>query len=220
MPAAGGSDAWYVFEPIGPRPKKAPVAVIMHGYFEFSGYSQMAALIRHTVRKGTIVIYPRWQTDIATPCPGPIDIEPCIASAVNGIKGALSYLRSSPRHVQPRLRKASYFGFSFGGIITANLANRWKSLELPKPRAIFLDDPHDGALTGTDEPALDDDLGGHTRLDAVPVPRARQRSHRRDRRQGNRRTEAATRSSRSSTSIPAKNKDLVLTHTDTTAIRP
>ena len=65
-----GADAWYSFEPIKPRPAKAPVAIVMHGYYEFSGYASMAALIRHTVRKGTTVIYPRWQTGVATRAPG------------------------------------------------------------------------------------------------------------------------------------------------------
>ena len=100
----GGADAWYVFEPARPRPVRAPLAIVMHGYYEFAGYDQMYELIRHTVRQGS---------------------------------------------------------FSFGGIITANLANRWRSLHLPRPRAIFLDDPHDGGLiTGSDEPALDDSLAG------------------------------------------------------------
>jgi dienelactone hydrolase len=156
-----GADAWYVFEPTRPRPSKAPLAVVMHGYFEYQGYASMEALIRHTVRKGNIVIYPRWQTDVATPCPGPVDIEPCLDSAVEGIAGALSYLRARPRRrVQPDLERTSYFGFSFGGIITANLANRYRKLRLPKPRAIFLDDPHDGAVTAFGEPALDDSLSG------------------------------------------------------------
>lgn len=156
-----GADAWYVFEPTRPRPKKAPLAIVMHGYFEFAGYASMDALIRHTVRKGTVAIYPRWQTAIATPCPGPGLIGPCISSAVAGIKGALAYLRAKPKsRVQPRLSRTSYFGFSFGGIVTANMTNHYRSLGLPKPRAIFLDDPHDGGLTGADEPALDDDLGG------------------------------------------------------------
>lgn len=91
-----GSDAWFVFEPVDPQPASAPLAIIMHGYFEFSGYDQMYELIRHTVRKGNIVIYPRWQTDIVTPCAGPFDIEPCITSALNGIRGALSYLQPMP----------------------------------------------------------------------------------------------------------------------------
>jgi hypothetical protein len=215
---AGGidSDAWYVFEPTKPRPKKAPLAVIMHGYGEFSGYATMSALIRHTVRKGSIAIYPRWQTGIATPCPGPYLIQPCIDSAVNGIRGALRYLRARPnRRVQPLVGPASYFGFSFGGIITANLANRWQSLHLPKPQAIFLDDPHDGALTGTDEPALDDDLGG------IPASTLFQCHAPANGVIGG--TDAQGQSTRNGscnavfpklTSIPAKNKDLVLTRID------
>jgi pimeloyl-ACP methyl ester carboxylesterase len=158
---SSGADAWYVFEPVRPRPRKAPLAVVMHGYGEFAGYTQMYSFIRHTVRKGTIVIYPRWQTDITVPCPGPFDIEPCIASAVEGIRGALAHLQARPRRrVQPDLRRTSYFGFSFGGIVTTNMANRYKRLHLPKPRAIFLDDPHDGGLNGFDEPAVDDSLRG------------------------------------------------------------
>ena len=155
-----GADAWYVFEPVKPRPKKAPVTVVMHGYYEFAGYDQLYGFIRHTVRKGSIVIYPRWQTDVATPCPGPFDVEPCIASAVNGIRGALDYLRADRKRVQPQLRKTSYFGFSFGGIVTANMANRYRALGLPKPRAIFLEDPEDSGLAGEGEPALDDSLSG------------------------------------------------------------
>jgi hypothetical protein len=143
-----------------PRPKKAPLAIVMHGYGEFAGYDTMAALIEHTVGKGSVVIYRRWQTGIVTPCPGPLNIEPCIASAVNGINGALEHLRSTSKSVRPRLQKTSYFGFSFGGIVTAIMTNRYRSLGLPKPRAIFLDDPHDGALNGLGEPALDDSLAG------------------------------------------------------------
>jgi pimeloyl-ACP methyl ester carboxylesterase len=155
-----GSAAWYVFEPIDPQPARAPVAIVMHGYGEFAGYDTMYGLIRHTVRKGNVVIYPRWQTSLFEPCPGPFDIEPCIASSVSGIHGALAYLKADRDRVQPDLRRASYFGFSFGGIITANLANRHRVLGLPVPRAIFLDDPHDGALAGLGEPALDDSLAG------------------------------------------------------------
>src|SRR3954471_13008124 len=35
-----GSDAWYVFEPVDPAPRSAPVAVVVHGYYEFAGYDQ------------------------------------------------------------------------------------------------------------------------------------------------------------------------------------
>lgn len=155
-----GSDAWYVFEPARPRPAKAPLAVITHGYYEFEGYPVLYELIRHTVLTGHVVIYPRWQTDVAVPCPGPFDIEPCMASEVAGIRGALAFLKAKRSRVQPDLLQTSYFGFSFGGIITANLANRYASLHLPKPRAVFLDDLHDGGLVSFDESALDDRLAG------------------------------------------------------------
>lgn len=211
--SSGGSgpDAWFVFEPTRPRPKRAPLAVVMHGYYVFSGYDQAYELIRHTVRKGSIVIYPRWQTGVTEPCPGPFDIEPCMRSAVNGIRGALAYLRARPkRRVQPDLRRTSYFGFSFGGIITANLANRYRSLHLPKPRAILLDDPHDGGLNGFDEPAVDDSLAG------IPAT-VKLECH-----SGAEGVIAAPNNADASCNsifpklgrIPKRNKDLVLTHPD------
>jgi hypothetical protein len=205
-----GNDAWYVFEPTRPRPRKAPLAIVMHGYFEFAGYDQMYGLIAHTVRGGSIVIYPRWQTDIADPCPGPFNIEPCIGSAVNGIRGAISYLHSGRRRVQPNLKETSYFGFSFGGIITANMANRFQSLGLPRPRAIFLDDPHDGGLAGFGEPALDDSLAG------IP-PKTKFECHSGA---GGVISEPGKENSSCNAlfpklgQIPNANKDLVLTHTD------
>jgi hypothetical protein len=206
-----GADAWYVFEPTRPRPSRAPLAILMHGYYAFAGYDQMYELIRHTVRKGSVVIYPRWQTAVATPCPGPFDIEPCVTSAVNGIRGALTYLRARPRRVQPQLSKTSYLGFSFGGIVTTNLANRYRALHLPEPRAIFLDDPHDGGLNGFDEPALDDSLSGipstvklqcHSGADGVIG-------------EPNKASGSCNAIFPKLGHIPKANKDLVLTHTDT-----
>ena len=174
-----GADAWYVFEPARPRPKRAPLAIVMHGYYEFSGYDQMYELIRHTVRKGNVVIYPRWQTDVASRAPARSTSSRACTSAVNGIRGGLVVPAGEASRVQPQLGRTSYFGFSFGGIITANLANRYRSLHLPKPRAIFLDDPHDGGLTGFDEPAVDDSLAGIPSTVKLAVPLGRRRRHRR-----------------------------------------
>lgn len=159
---AGGSgyNAWYIFEPVDPAPRSAPLVIVNHGYFEYSGYSTMAALMRHTALKGNVVIYTRWQTSVASPCPGPINIQPCIDSSVSGIRGAIAYLRAHPQMVQPRLAETSYFGFSFGGIITANELNHYQTLGIPKPKAVFLDDPEDGGVAGPGEVALDPWLSG------------------------------------------------------------
>jgi hypothetical protein len=155
-----GVNAYYVFEPISPQPVSAPLVVVTHGYFEFAGYGTLKDLILHTVRKGNVVVYPRWQTFIWAPCAGSFNSEKCMASALKGIQDGIASLKADPKRVQPELDKASYFGFSFGGIITANLTNRWASLNLPRPRAIFLDEPHDGGYQGPTEPALDKDLSG------------------------------------------------------------
>ena len=206
-----GVDAWYVFEPIDPQPKSAPLAVIMHGYYEFAGYDSMYELIRHTVRKGTVVIYPRWQTDIETPCPGPFDIEPCMTSATNGIRDAIAYLQASPDRVQPQLDQTSYFGFSFGGILTANLANRYEPLGLPVPRAVFLEDPEDSGLASPGEPTLDDSLTGIPRKVKLECHSSANGAIAND--------HPAISSCNAVFPklghIPKKNKDLVLTHADT-----
>lgn len=185
--------------------------MITHGYGVFSGYDSTSALIRHTVRKGNVVIYPRWQTDILVPCPGPLHIEPCMRSAVEGIHGALDYLKSDPSRVQPELDRVSYFGFSFGGILTANMLNRWESLDLPRPRAMFLDDPHDGGFAGDGEPALDDELTGipsdilvqcHSGANGVMSEQDKQDS-------------SCNALFPKLSRIPTANKSLVMSHTDT-----
>lgn len=160
--SVGGSGAneYYVFEPIHPTPASAPLAVIMHGFGDFSGYGMHQELIRHTVLKGNVVIYPRWQTSVVSPCLGPFYIQPCVNSAVEGIRGGIAFLQADASRVQPDLDKTSYFGFSFGGIITANFLNRYAALGLPKPRVMFLDEPHDGGFLGASEPALDKSLAG------------------------------------------------------------
>lgn len=155
-----GVNAYYVFEPISPQPASAPLVVITHGYYEFAGYNTLKDLITHTVRKGNVVVYPRWQTAPWAPCIGSYFSEKCMASATTGIRDGIAYLQADATRVQPELDKTSYFGFSYGAIITANLMNRWASLKLPEPKAIFLDEPHDGGLQAPTEPALDKDLSG------------------------------------------------------------
>ena len=154
-----GVYGWYVFEPSDPKPVSAPLAIIMHGYNEYAGFDMMYELIRHTVRKGNVVIYPRWQTGLGAPCVGAYDIEPCLTSARVGIVGALKFLEGAGR-VRPQLEKTSYFGYSFGGIMAANLTNRHAAWGLPVPRAIFFDDPHDGGNAGHGEPGLDESMAG------------------------------------------------------------
>jgi pimeloyl-ACP methyl ester carboxylesterase len=151
-PGGTGNDAWYVFEPATPKPASAPVAVMLHGFGEFTGRDAMAGFIEHTVRKGYVVVYPRWQTDVLNPG----DIGGRMTAARNGITGGLAWLQASATRVQPQLNKVNYFGWSYGGIIVTNLANRYGTLGLPVPRSLMLVEPHDGFSEGD----LDDALSG------------------------------------------------------------
>lgn len=155
-----GPNAFYVFEPIDPKPASAPVVIMSHGYLEVAGYWMHKDFVLHTVRKGNVVVYPRYQTTPWTPCLGAWNSEACMKSAATGIVDGIKFLQAKPDRVQPELDKASYFGHSYGGIITANLTNRWASLNLPKPRVVFLEEPHDGGNSGQGEPSLDKDLSG------------------------------------------------------------
>ena len=92
-----------MFEPIDPEPLSAPLAIILHGYGEYSGYDQMYELIRHTVRTGNVVIYPRWQTGLASPCLGPFDVEPCLTSTRIGITQENAIARWLPARCRCRL---------------------------------------------------------------------------------------------------------------------
>lgn len=134
---------------------------MMHGYFEFSGHANLGAALRHTAAQGNVVVYPRWQTGPHDPCPGSFDITGCEVSAVNGIKGALDFLRDHrTSHVQPRLAEASYIAHSFGAVLTVNVSNKHREYGIPRPRALWLDEPDDSGLSGEAEGALDDDLIG------------------------------------------------------------
>jgi F5/8 type C domain/Cutinase len=147
-----GNDAWYVFQPASPKPASAPVVVFTHGYGEFSGYNSTYHFLRHLTRKGYVVVYPRWQTGIGNP----LGIEATMTSAKAGILGAISWLQANPSEVQPQMDKVGYAGFSYGGIITLNLTNRYVSLGMPAPKSIYLIEPHDG----NQEDELDDSLSG------------------------------------------------------------
>ena len=60
----GGQEYW-MFEPDSPRPRTAPVIVFLHGW---GGMNPLyyGAWIDHLVKRGNIVIYPRYQANLLT----------------------------------------------------------------------------------------------------------------------------------------------------------
>ena len=138
----------------------APLAVVMHGYGEYAGYNQLYEFIRHTVRKGSIVIYPRGRPTSRRRARGRIDIEPCMTSArARDPRRDWRICGAAEDAGAAGPRRTSYFGFSFGGIITANLTNRYRRRLTCRSRGRSSSRTRTTvASTGFDEPALDDSL--------------------------------------------------------------
>jgi acetyl esterase/lipase len=129
----GGQEYW-IFEPDSPKPRTAPVIVLLHGW---GGMNPLfyGAWIDHLVKRGNIVIYPRYQATLLTPLK---DFTP---NTLTAVKDALSRLQSEKGHVSPELNKFAAVGHSMGGLLAANLAALAVESKLPRVRAVMSVEP-------------------------------------------------------------------------------
>lgn len=125
-----GGTEYFLFEPTDPKPQSAPVIVFVHGFGAVNP-AVYGAWIDRIVRRGNIVIYPRYQIDNRTPA------KEYTPNAITAIKDALNRLQNEAGHVLPELERFAIVGHSAGGIITANIAAQAISEGLPAPRAIM-----------------------------------------------------------------------------------
>jgi dienelactone hydrolase len=128
-----GQNQYWIFEPDNPSPSSAPVIVFMHGWGATTPIFYQA-WINHLVKKGNIVIYPRYQVDITTPS------DNFTPNSIRAVKEALNELEKED-HVKPQLDKFAIVGHSAGGLISVNLASLAESEGLPIPKAVFAVEP-------------------------------------------------------------------------------
>ena len=90
-------DGYWLFEPMEPKPDSANLIVFVHGY---GGYNPMiyGQWIRHLVRKGNIVVYPRYQKNILRPRPKKFS-----RNVSRAIRDALAEMKNDG-HVKPSPR--------------------------------------------------------------------------------------------------------------------
>ncbi len=131
-----GGDFW-LYEPNSPTPDSANVIVFIHGLGE-TNPKLYGAFIKHLVRKGNIVIYPRYQKDLNT------NSNTFNDSCAHGIKRALDTIQQ-PGHVKGRVQNYFVLGHSVGGVLTANMTMLHAQYGLPKPLTAFSIQP--GAAT-------------------------------------------------------------------------
>lgn len=124
-----------IFWPEQPQPAgPLPVVVFTHGWGAVKPEHYLA-WIHHLVRKGAIVLYPRYQADLrAKP-------ETFTPNAVAGVRRGLDWLARNPDRPQPDLARLATVGHSAGGVLAANLAVALPAAGLPAPKAVMSVEP-------------------------------------------------------------------------------
>src|SRR5918998_2378245 len=91
----GGKEYW-IFDPDSPKPRTAPVIVFLHGW---GGMNPLyyGAWLDHLVKRGNIVIYPRYQANLLTPSG---DFLP---NTLYAVKDAVERLQTEQGHVSADL---------------------------------------------------------------------------------------------------------------------
>lgn len=134
-------DGFWLFEPICPTIDSAHVVVFVHGYGAMNPMIY-GNWIKHLVRKGNIVIFPRYQKNLFSPSP-----KRFTKNVATGIQNALIELDTG-NHVKPIVSSLALIGHSYGGVVCSNLAVNYKKYDLPQPEAVMLCSPGSGPFKG------------------------------------------------------------------------
>lgn len=124
-----GANQYWIFEPDSPKPETAPLIVFNHGWSAFYPIFYIE-WINHIVKKGNIVVYPRYQLGFS------IGFKQFNSNAITAVKDAIQGLQNGD-HVSPELDKFAIVGHSLGGGITAYMAALANESGLPIPKAIM-----------------------------------------------------------------------------------
>ena len=124
-----GEKQYWIFEPDEPKPESAPLIVFIHGggaihpifYLEW---------INHIVKKGNILIYPRYQLGLTG------KFSNFFENTIQSVKDAIEELQRYV-HVIPLLDKFAIVGHSIGGGMTAYMAAVAEDFNLPVPKVIM-----------------------------------------------------------------------------------
>jgi dienelactone hydrolase len=129
-----GAHQYWIFEPASPEPTSAPLIIFLHGWSAMYPIAYQG-WIDHLVKKGNIVVYPRYQFTFT------LGWRDFFSNAVFSLHHALQQLENGP-HVRPQLDHIAIVGHSLGGGFTALLAATAAEEGLPLPKAIMPVQPY------------------------------------------------------------------------------
>ncbi|NBC06976.1 MAG: alpha/beta hydrolase fold domain-containing protein [Bacteroidetes bacterium] len=136
------AEGYWLFEPQQTPTDCAPVIAFHHGYGAINPMIY-GAWIKHLVRQGYIVVYPRYQKNLLFP-----GSKAFVGNATSAIQAALERLQTEEGRVKPDTSAFFLAGHSYGGAIAAHLAARYRALGLPHPKGALLCAPGTGPLKG------------------------------------------------------------------------
>ena len=128
----GGTQYWLNL-PATPTPAEAPLIVFGHGWAAMDPFSYQP-WIDHIVKRGNIVVFPRYQADLATPS------EEMTPNAFAAVKDAIERLQGEGP-IEPDLERFAAVGHSMGGVISADMAALAATEGLPPLRAVMIMEP-------------------------------------------------------------------------------
>lgn len=123
-----------VFWPEKAGPTSLPVIVFTHGWGAVKPEHYLA-WIHHLVRRGAIVLYPRYQKSLRVPS---AEFTP---NAVAGVRRGLDWLDRQKDRPRADLTRLATVGHSAGGVLAANLAVALPAAGLPAPKAVMCVEP-------------------------------------------------------------------------------
>ncbi len=129
-----GVHQFWIFEPADPTPASAPLIVFNHGWGGIFPFFY-EAWITHLVKRGNIVIYPRYQMTLL------IGVWNATQNAITAVQQAIAVLQDGG-HVLPELAHFAIVGHSLGGGMTAEMAVLAESNQLPVPKAVMPVQPY------------------------------------------------------------------------------
>jgi acetyl esterase/lipase len=131
-----GPQQYWILAPAEPRRETAPVVVFNHGWMGMHP-AVYRGWLHHLVRRGNVVIFPRYQGGLLTPPWTFTD------NAVLAVRRALARLKGGG-HPAPEPGKFALVGHSAGAAISADMASLAEARGLPVPRALMCVQPGRG----------------------------------------------------------------------------
>ena len=119
-----GVEKYWIFEPKDHTEQELPVIVFLHGYMGMHPRNQIR-WIEHLVKKGNIVIFPKYQMSTTL--------------GKNFVPNAIAAIKDAFERLQDKLDFEDFavVGYSLGGVIATNLAALASSEGLPQPKAVM-----------------------------------------------------------------------------------